>query len=603
MRLALALALTLGIGATVQTDEPSTSVALDVLVSDARGRAVETLTAADFHVSEGGVPRPIESVRFVRATPSQSSASHDVSAIDASSRLFGILLDEYHVSPGPSADGVRDALVRFVKEDLRPGDWVAVTKPLDSLPAITLTADRDAAVQAIEAFDPRRGDYAPRTSFEREFIAGAPARIDAAREQIVASSINALASYLGRFAPMRKTLIVVSEGVPARGPRRGERLLPGFATGTLTANRGHVAIYAMNPADEPDPQTDGVTRDDWGGGDALRALASETSGREMSVAADPRAALLETLADASGYYVLTVPRASPEGGDRFHPVDVTVSRRDAVVRARRGYWSATVMDPDRRPDRSERASLLSAFSSRLPRRTSPLIRSWFGMGRGDAGETRISFVWEPAPRVPGDRGDGAVPARIALTVTTLDGQPVFDGVVRAAGTQVSATAEERSRVSFQTAAGRLLVQMSIQDVAARVVDREVRDLVVDGFPGPVSLGTAEVLRARTAREQQALAADPEAMPVAARQFSRAERLIVRMPVFTSGEVPRVSARLVSSFGGVMRQLTASPTPSRPGVFQFDLPLAALATGAYSVELQASTSSGEARDSLPIRVTP
>ena len=136
-----------------------------------------------------------------------------------------------------------------------------------------------------------------------------------------------------------------------------------------------------------------------------------------------------------------------------------------------------------------------------------------------------------------------------------------------------------------------------------IVDREVRDLVVAAYAGPVSLGTAEVLRARTAREQYALAADPEATPVAARSFSRAERLIVRIPVFTSGEAPVVSARLVSSFGGVMRQLTASPTPSRPDVFQFDFPLAALAAGAYSVELRASTSGGEARDSLPIRVTP
>ncbi len=602
MALVLALALALGVSAAAQTDVPPTSAALDVVVSDARGRAVETLTAADFHVTEGGVPVAVESLRFVRPLPSPSIADRGVSAIDESSRLFGILLDEYHTSPGPSADRVRDALVRFVREDLRPGDWVAVIKPLDSLPAIALTADRDAAVRAIEAFDPRRGDYTPRTSFEREFIAGAPARIEVAREQIVASSINALASYLGRFAPMRKTLIVVSEGFSARGGRRDEQVLPGLATGTLTANRGHVAIYPIDPGQEPDPQADSATRDDMGARDALRALANETAGRETTATAGPRAALLTALADASGYYVLTVPRGSAEGGGRFRPVDVTVSRRDATVRARRGYWAPSELA--RRPAQSEMTLLLSGFSSRLPRRTSPLIRSWFGMARGESGETRVSFVWEPAPRVPGDRGNGAVPARIALTVTTLDGQPVFEGVVRATGAQVASTGgDERSLVSFQTPAGRLLMQMAIQDVDARVVDREVRDLVVTGFPGPVSLGTAEVLRARTARERQTLAADPEATPVAARQFSRAEWLIVRLPVFTSGEAPVVSARLVSSFGGVMRQLTASRAPTRPDVFQFDFPLAALAAGAYSVELRASTSVGEARDSLPIRVTP
>jgi hypothetical protein len=292
---------------------------------------------------------------------------------------------------------------------------------------------------------------------------------------------------------------------------------------------------------------------------------------------------------------------STAGIGRFHNVEVTIPRRNALVRARQGYWNAPA--PDSYPARSETASLLSDYSAGLPRRTSPLIRSWFGMSRGDQGETRVSFVWEPTPRVPGDRGNGAVPARVALTVTTLDGRPVFDGIVRASGMPVPPAADERSHVTFAAPADHLIVQMSIQDVAARAMDREVRDLVVEKFRGSVSLGTAEVMRARTMREQRALEADPEAAPVAARQFSRAERLLIRLPVFSSGEAPVVSAILVSRLGGVMRQLSPSPMPSRPNVFEFDVPLASLAAGAYSVELRASTSAGEARDSVPIRVTP
>ena len=54
----------------------------------------------------------------------------------------------------------------------------------------------------------------------------------------------------------------------------------------------------------------------------------------------------------------------------------------------------------------------------------------------------------------------------------------------------------------------------------------VRDLTA-----PVVLGTPEVLRARTARDFRALASDPDAVPVAAREFSRTERLMIRVPAY------------------------------------------------------------------------
>jgi hypothetical protein len=145
--------------------------------------------------------------------------------------------------------------------------------------------------------------------------------------------------------------------------------------------------------------------------------------------------------------------------------------------------------------------------------------------------------------------------------------------------------------------------MAIEDVTSRVVDHDVRDLLVKGFPGPVSMGSPEVMRARTAREYDALAADPGATPVASRQFSRAERLLVRIPVFSTGEKPTVSARLVTSFGSAMRDLVVVPTPSRPNEYQVDVPLAALTNGSYTVEWAARTAEGEIHDRVAFRVTP
>src|SRR5262249_39067030 len=154
---------------------------------------------------------------------------------------IGVLLDEYHVAPGPDADRVRDAIAHLIRESLGPDDRIAVVRPLDSILNITLSADREAALRAVNDFDPRRDDYSPRSAFERELIAGAPPRMEATRSQIVGATLNALALELGRSGEGRKTLFFVSEGAVAAPLRRGGELLPGFASAAQTANKGHVA--------------------------------------------------------------------------------------------------------------------------------------------------------------------------------------------------------------------------------------------------------------------------------------------------------------------------------------------------------------------------
>src|SRR6267378_5811150 len=44
-------------------------VVLDAVVKDRKGRAVKDLTAADFHISEDGVPQEVRSFRLVTREP------------------------------------------------------------------------------------------------------------------------------------------------------------------------------------------------------------------------------------------------------------------------------------------------------------------------------------------------------------------------------------------------------------------------------------------------------------------------------------------------------------------------------------------------------
>lgn len=587
----LVLALSFGVGAPGQAPAavppvPS-PVRLDVVVTDAGGRRVSTLTAADFTVTEAGERRPVDGARFVAPVPAASPGSA------ASERLFAILLDDFHVSAGAAAERIRAELVRFVRDDLGPLDRVVVLRPLDSLLAIALSTDKTAALAAIAAFEPRRGDFTPRSDFERTFIAESPARVAATRARIVTSAMNALALHLGQFPNARKSLIVVSEGFAA-APRRDAHVDPTLRSVVATANRANVAIYTMNPlpADASQP-TDGAEAQRR---DALRALAADTGGLNFESVDDPRPALRAVQADAEGFYVVTfTPPADQDG--RLEAIDVAVAGRGLTVRAPRAYGR-----PARpRPVSPPLASFLSAYSARFPRHASPLIRPWFGLTRGDGGQARINFVWEPSPRVPGDRSSAGPPARIAMVVTTLDGEPVFDGVVLPATGSITGRGEGM-RAVFDAPAGRLLVQMSIMDLSNRVLDRDVRDVVVGGFPGPVSLGTAEIFRARTAREIEALLADPDAVPVAARQFSRRERLIVRVPVYGAG-TPSVSAKLVSAFGSVMRETAATALPAQRELYQVDFALSPFAPGHYTIDIEAHTAEGTASDRLAVRITP
>ena len=129
----------------------------------------------------------------------------------------------------------------------------------------------------VETATARQGDYTPRTAFEQEFIAGAPAHIDAARNQIALSSVSALAAHLGRFQAGRKTLVVVSDGVTGRASGRGGEALPGLESIVRAANRARIAIYALRPTAEAGA-TARTASDSPAPPDLLVAMAEQTTG-------------------------------------------------------------------------------------------------------------------------------------------------------------------------------------------------------------------------------------------------------------------------------------------------------------------------------------
>ena len=559
------------------SDPPTHVVRIDAIAVDACGRVVEDLKPADFELREDGAVRALDGALFTRAL---------------GARRFAIFLDEYHISPGAAADRVREALTRFVDRALAPDDLLVVMKPLDSLFAIHLTTDRELARRAIAGFEGRKGDYEARNAYERNYIAGTPARIEAARAQVALSAMNALAIQLGAdgAGPVdaaqggRKTLIVATEGVGRADRRRGQDL-PTFDTVGRSANRSTVAVYPVYPGDAP--------ADD----DPLRALATSCDGRIIT--GDLDAGLRSAVADASAHYLLTYTAPHAEDG-RFHAVEIRVKRKGVQMHARSGYWAPS-------PDDALRTAVLARLNE--PKRPAPvepmrhvstLIRPWFGVAKGDEGKTRVTIVWEPAARVPGDRTRRS-PSRVQLTALAADGKVLFEGPLRPTGPlAIDEQGAMPSRAVFDAAPGRVRLRMAIQDITAQLLDSDVRDLTVPDFRRPVAIGTPEILRARNALEFRRLD-DDAAVPVASREFSRAERLLIRFPAYgPPNAAPSLSAKLLNRMGQTMRDLTVASTPG--GANEIDLPLAGLANGEYLIELVAKSPAGEVKDRVNFRVT-
>jgi VWFA-related protein len=538
---------------------------IDAVVLDAGGRRLDNLAVEDFVLTEGGTPLAIDSVRFVASEP----------------RLFGFFLDEYHVTPGEAADRARRTLARFVERHFAPGDRALVVKPLDSLLDLRLTADRQDVLREIGVFQGRKGLYTPRDEFERQLIAGDPDRVDAIRAQISTSGLTALATHLSGAAPGRKTLIVLSEGFVARSPGRGEELLPTVQTLTRVANRGKVAMYPIHP------QAFGARASGESSLATLSLLATETGGQVIARPEALESELQRMVSDASGYYMVAFRPATRDGRGRFYPVELRVRARDAQLRARKAYWAPFA-------DVVRAATASGAAPNRvpnLPRRSSPLIRPWFGLSRGEPGKTRVRFAWEPASPIPGDRSRLLPPASINLKAIGGDGLLVFEATVR-----------EGDGAEFDVQPGRLRVQMTIADAAARVLDTDVRDVAITPLDGTVALGSLQVFRARNALEFRDLASRSSAMPSPSRVFSRSERLLIRFPVYAPETAPNVSASLVSRQGSRLRDLSISRGPNHPER-QIDVSLAGLAAGEYRVEVAVASAAGSARDILRFRVIP
>ena len=644
-------------------------VRVDVIISDKNGTPVADLQASDFDVSEDGKPQKIDTFKLVKLDggtaeslkepPKEIRNDYDeeMEAARDDVRLFAIFLDDYHVRRGTSM-AVRSQLARFIDTQIGPSDMVGVMYPLEATGAVRMTRNHSAVSRGLQQFLGRKFEYEPKNQFEQTYAHYPTEIVEKVRNQVSLSALKALIIHMGSLKEGRKSLILVSEGytniIPpqmrsadaqqpglgnpaARDPFAGQNdLNEDRATWSAsldmesdlreiydTANRNNVAIYAVDPRGLPGFEFDinesiGFQLDSkylTATMDTLRLLAENTDGRAIVNRNDIATGMKQITRDSSAYYLIGYNSAQAPTDGKFHEIKVKVKRPGLQVRARRGYWALNREEVARatapsKPAVPKPVELAIANAVVRPSRAS-VVRSWVGMSRGENGRTRVTYVWEPLPKSPGDR-PREEPARVSLMAVAQDGSPAYRGKVPDAAIASTAPAAAGggapasrgpSRVAFDVPPGKIQLRISVEGSASQVLDSEMREInVPDLTSAQATLGTPAVLRARTAREFQQLRTDGDAVPIAGREFNRIEHLLIRVPTYgPGGTSPALSVHLLNRAGAAMNELKAEPSP-RAGEQQIDLPLAALPPGEYVLEIKAGEQGGEATELVGFRVT-
>jgi hypothetical protein len=173
----------------------------------------------------------------------------------------------------------------------------------------------------------------------------------------------------------------------------------------------------------------------------------------------------------------------------------------------------------------------------------------------------------------------------------------------AAGRGAAAVSSLPQKFVFDAPPGKVEIRLAIEAAGGGTLDNDTRTIVVPDFTAPqAALSTPRVFRSRNAREFQALVADPGAVPVATREFSRVERLLIRFDAYGPGsEALKPTAALLNRAGMKIADVPVAAATSG-GTHQIDLGLNTMAAGEYVVEISLKDSAGQAATELvPLRI--
>jgi VWFA-related protein len=390
-------------------------IAVDVAVSDQRGRPVEDLLAPDFEVKIDGMPRKVISAELVKidveAAKRQAADPFDpvftTNQTPRNGRMIMLALDQLHVRTG-AARGVLLAAARFV-DSLSPADRIAFAAYPAPGAVVDFTDDKPRvkramqsvvgtqvrafykfnigireAVDIAERFDQRvqievvtrecrglRGQALEEC--EREVLIQTSqmvANIKIDRD----ASLRALRDILADLARIEgpKTVVLMSEGLILDDPTELNDIVRLAGIGRVTINVLLMDVSAADPSISVRPPTGREDRQMETAG--LSDLAAATRGTLFNVVGTGDNIFQRIASETSAYYLLGVEEAAGDRDGNRHRIDVEVRRRAVTLHSRRAFVLSTAREARRTPEESLGETLRSPFAvAELPIRATTFV--------------------------------------------------------------------------------------------------------------------------------------------------------------------------------------------------------------------------------------
>jgi VWFA-related protein len=564
-------------------------VRVDVSVMDKDGRPVRNLAPEDFELRENGELQAITSFKLVDANgeptddlslPIRSPQHAATEAARDDVRVFVIFWDEYHIDQFGSAVRARDQLTHFVLEAFGPTDLVALMDQLTPVSALRFTRDRRALADQVHLLRGRRGLYVPARSAIEEAHLRNGQDVERIRAQVTTTALKSVIMHLGTLRQGRKAVVFVGESLG----RLGQDTIRVVSDLIRTANDNNTAVYTVDPRGL---QAGGAG---FGGVSQMLASLADSTGAEAIVSNDFNAALRKVVMTSSAFYLLGYSPKDAQLDGKFREIKVKVKHGGVQVRARNGYWAPRGADLDRARAVALAAALPSsvakAFKELTPDNSRRPAEFWIGLAPAADDACAVNIAWAPRPGI-----EGRAAAASVLVTATSGTEKLFEGILK------------DTPGSFKAPAGQVQLDFTIRDSAGEMIDREQRTVTVpDLAKTTLALTTPVISRARSASEFRALNSGPEPVAFAGREFSRSDRLLVRVaPYGTAAADAEVTAQLVGPRGTTLAELPIQPE-GETGGFRLDLPLSSLATGEFLISIAARTPGDRVETLVPLRIS-
>ena len=547
-------------------------VLVDVSVTGNDDTPLTDLTAADFELTEDGVPQKVEQVTLMRldGAPRDNGEALEIRSQDHAIaeagrddvRVFAVFMDDYHLGRYPQEMlPLKQALSAFLGEMMGPRDLATVMNPITALSALKWTRDKDALVRDLKTYEGRIDNFIGRSPLEES--QNLTRNVFRVRSQVTISAIHALVMHLAGLREGRKTMVVVTRGIPLMFDISLE---PEFQAMLREANRGNVVIHTLDPRG----LGQGIFPHD-----TLYRMASETGGQAIVNTNNLAHGLRRVVQDASHHYLLGYAPTRELNDGKFRRVEVKVKRRGAKTVARKGYWAPTLAELTPAPVAPMEPAVSGALTRLQARQDDRVAHVTTGFGAGADGKTALLALWKP---VPGFRDR---PARLHLEARGADGAVL--------GTGEGMLGEDGTGTArMEVPAGELTVRFTAHGESGEVVDRWEEPVTVPDLSGTtLALSTPMFVRARTTVAYQALRKGGTGAPSPDREFRTSDLVVVRTAVSGAGDSPAtVNAALLTRQG---KPLASWPASFVAGHLQVELPLRSLALGEYV--LRFSTSNG------------